>query len=60
MANIESTQPADQRVAIQIRNLLRDMKEDGKIVIDSNERIQWQLANVNEDDNIEPGEKRYE
>lgn len=47
-------------VAIQIRNLLRDMKLGQTGVTEVLERIQWQLANINEDDNIQPGERRYE
>lgn len=49
----------DDTVLIEIRNLLRDMKSDQLRAVDSSERIQQQLAKINEDENLLAGERYY-
>ena len=60
MSSVGYRTSQDDAVATETRNLLRDTKLGQTGVIEVLERIQWQLANINEDDNIKPGEKRYE
>ncbi len=60
MPEIFTNSPQDDTVAKQIRNLLRDMKSDQLSVVDSNERIQQQLAKINEDENLASGERIYD
>ena len=60
MANIESTQPANQKVLEAIRDAVQEMQRQTTLAVDSNERIQQQLAKVNEDENLIAGERHYD
>ena len=60
MASITTNNPQDDTVAIQIRDFLRDLDTNLFDLLDSNERIQQQLAVINEDANLAPGERRFD
>lgn len=60
MPDIESTsQERNAAVLKTIADRLEAMLRQDAVLNDSNERIQEQLATINEDENLKPGERRY-
>lgn len=60
MPSITTNSPQDDTVAKEIRDFMRDLDTNLFDLLDSNERIQQQLAIINEDGNIAPGERRFD
>ena len=60
MAKIESTQPAEQTVLEAIRDAVQEMQRQTTVAVDISERIQQQLAKINEDENLVAGERHYD
>ena len=54
------TSGQDDTVAKEIRDLLKSIRGDQRDIADSNERVQQQLGQINNNNNLEPGERFIE
>lgn len=61
MPDIESiSSERNATVLAKISEQLADLLKQGNVTAETNERVQQQLAAINDEDNLRPGERHFE